>query len=62
MYILIMVAPSGTMTASRTTNYMQAEEVDLPPGWMAFVIEPLSMQAKHNHGFETPNGLINGRG
>ena len=54
-YMLIMVAPSGTMTASVTLNYKAAEDVDLPPGWIAFVVKVESFQAKHSHGPVTHN-------
>lgn len=49
-YMLIMVAPSGTMTASVTFNYMAAEEVYLPPGWSAFVVKAESLQVRSNDG------------
>jgi hypothetical protein len=49
--MLIIVSPTGTMTCQLTTNYMQAEEVQLDPGYMAFVVETKSFQASHSHPF-----------
>lgn len=53
MYMLITVSPVGTMSCKLTTNYMQAEEEDLPPGYFAFVVEAKSFQIKHNHPVRT---------
>jgi hypothetical protein len=48
-YMLITVSPTGTMTCQLTTNYMQAEQEDLPPGYFAFVVKAESFQVRHNH-------------
>jgi hypothetical protein len=53
-YMLITVSPTGTMTCALTTNYMQAEEKKLPPGYFAFVVEAKSFQMRHNH--QIPEG------
>jgi hypothetical protein len=49
-YMLITVSPVGTMTCKLTTNYMQAEEEDLLPGYFAFVVEAKSFQVRHIDG------------
>jgi hypothetical protein len=47
-YVLITVAPSGTMTAKPTDNYMQAKAEVLDEGWSAFVVEVKSFQINRN--------------